>query len=107
MGGRSCKPVIEFTDALHSLSPDVVNDLTVSFQRLQVDNRIAKDMYVTHQLVPRFGRFSNRALLERVFCVVDCNGSGFIEFEEFTIAHFVWTHGSRDHKLKCTFFHIN
>jgi hypothetical protein len=42
-------------------------------------------------------------VLQRVFQVIDCNGTGLVEFEEFISAMYVLLHGYREDRLRLVF----
>ena len=103
MGGRSCKPVVEYADAVRQMAPHELGGHQHAFARLATTAglTIDKENYILSTLVPRFGATCDRALLDRLFCLVDANASGAVEMEEYVVAQFMFGPATRDEKLKC------
>lgn len=79
-----------------------IQALRQKFQSLQAQGKIEKAVFIREILIPRIGRV-NDAILDRFFQVLDHNSSGFIEFEDFVPAMYMFQASSREERLRCLF----
>ena len=109
MGGRACKPVVEFADCVRQLPPGVLDTYSASFMALaKKSGAIDKATFHAHVLNPRLGREWGPPVQDRVFALVDLNSNGSISWDEYLVCQYLWNHGTPDHRLQVhTAFVVN
>lgn len=109
MGGKNCKPVIDPQDAARRLgqTPDVLKRFQQQFVKLSKSadfkGKIDKGAFTTEVLGPIFQQTVGPAIMERMFAVLDSNGSGTIEYDEFLTAICVFYAGQEEDHYRFVF----
>eukprot|EP01006_Ploeotia_vitrea_P004090 TRINITY_DN113822_c0_g1_i1.p1 TRINITY_DN113822_c0_g1~~TRINITY_DN113822_c0_g1_i1.p1 ORF type:complete len:262 (+),score=123.50 TRINITY_DN113822_c0_g1_i1:42-788(+) len=106
MGSRSSRPVVTPDNALRSMKRHQVAVLEAQFRRLtaqpDVKGSVRRDLFIRDVLEPRFPGFSPM-VWSRAFQVVDTNGNGTVEWEEFVVVMFIFKHALRDDRMRFLF----
>lgn len=128
MGGKNAKPVVEYREVMNSLKRSDIAVLEAMFKRLtgqsgktargvdranfgsllkgkaEGNKAQEKKQQQQQQQQQQLMAAENSALLvDRLFTVLDSNGSGFLEFEEFVTAIFVMMFGVREYRMMVIF----
>jgi len=105
MGAKQAKPIVEYSSL--TLQKRELTNLQRDFKALsRSDNyqtgKISRDTFVGQVLAPGFGTFGG-VVLSRLFAVLDTNGNGSIEWQEYVVACYLLYYSDREDKMKLMF----
>jgi len=106
MGTKQAKPVVEFSSI--ALPKRELSYLQRHFKILSksdsfVTGKISREVFIGQFLTPLFGNLWGLVVLSRLFSVLDANGNGSIEWQEFVVACYLFYYADREDKMKLVF----